>query len=119
MNKTILSFVAFMACLCALGANVYTNSFVKDGVTYVQRGGLTVKDYVVTNVVGGSGDCDVVSVNGQTGAVVLAASDVRALPITGGALRSDKVDIGEGTELNIIGSYGKYEPEEFIPETAP
>ena len=114
MNKIILSFAAFMACLCAFGANVYTNSFVKDGVMYVQRGGLTVKDYVATNVVPKS--CDVVSVNGQTGAVVLAASDVRALPITGGTLRSGEVDIGRGTELSISGSYGKYEPEEFIPE---
>ena len=114
MNKTILSFAAFMACLCAFGANVYTNSFVKDGVTYVQRGILTVKDYVVTNVAPKS--CDVVSVNGQTGAVVLAASDVRALPITGGTLRSGEVDSGKGTELSISGSNGKYEPEEFIPE---
>ena len=79
MNKTIMFFMAFVACLCTSGANVYTNSFVNNGVTYVQRGGLTVKDYVVTNVIPKSSD--VVSVNGQTGAVTLIAADVGALPL--------------------------------------
>ena len=38
----ILPFAAFSAS--------YTNSFVRNGVTYVQRGGLTIRDYVITNI---------------------------------------------------------------------
>ena len=50
----------------------------------------------------------------RTSDIPSTAADIDALPITGGTLRSGKV--GKGTELSIIGSYGKYEPEEFIPE---
>lgn len=81
MKKLISILSAFLLCAFAYGANVYTNSFVRDGVTYVQRGVLTVKDYVVTNVVGGGGGGAVNSVNGKTGDVVLNAQDVGALPI--------------------------------------
>lgn len=72
MKKLISILSAFLLCAVAYGANVYTNSFVRDGVTYVQRGVLTAKDYVVTNVVGGIGGGNVESVNGQTGVVVIS-----------------------------------------------
>lgn len=52
----------------------------------------------------------------RTSDIPSTAADVGALPITGGTLRPGKVDSGKGTELSICGSYGKYEPEEFIPE---
>lgn len=52
MKRTVSMLAAIMLPFAALCSS-YTNSFVRDGVTYVQRGGLTIKDYVVTNVVSG------------------------------------------------------------------
>lgn len=49
MKRTLAMLAAILLPFVAMSAS-YTNSFVRNGVTYVQRGGLTVKDYVVTNV---------------------------------------------------------------------
>ena len=49
MKRTLAMLAAIMLPFVAMSAS-YTNSFVRNGVTYVQRGGLTVKDYVVTNI---------------------------------------------------------------------
>lgn len=54
MKRTLAMLAAILLPFVAMSAS-YTNSFVRNGVTYVQRGGLTIKDYVVTNVTSSGG----------------------------------------------------------------
>jgi len=74
----------------------YTNSYTEGGVTYVQRGALGTKDYVVTNVTMPTIVYPVTSVNSKTGAVVLVASDVQAI----GTDTVYKVDTGWGLKVD-------------------
>ncbi|QPB09851.1 hypothetical protein KGG73_gp17 [Streptomyces phage Sentinel] len=71
------------------GAYIYA----KGGLLYAKQGDGTV--FQVT--AGGGGGGAVQSVNGKTGAVVLAASDVGALPTSGGTAYSLSMDGGAGT----------------------
>lgn len=88
--KRALLLLAALAAFAGFGYTpvAYTNSFTRDGVTYVQRGALGTKEYVVTNV-----DAQTVgrvqSVNGKTGTVVLGADDVGALTNTTTHLSGD------------------------------
>ena len=76
----------FAAALAAIGFSAfgfdqpaYDATYTTNGITYAQRGGLGVKDFVVTNI-----DAEsigkVKSVNGRVGDVVLDAAAVNALP---------------------------------------
>ena len=83
LGGTVKASIALLA-LCAATAfgytpEAHTNSFVRDGVTYAQRGGLGVKDFVVTNI-DASAVGKVKSVNWRVGDVVLDAAAVNALP---------------------------------------
>ena len=83
LGGTVKASIALLA-LCAATAFGYTpeantNSFERDGVTYAQRGGLGMKDFVVTNI-DASAVGKVKSVNGRVGDVVLDAAAVNALP---------------------------------------
>lgn len=49
MKRLLAMLAAAMLPFAAFSAS-YTNSFIRNGVTYVQRGGLTIKDYVITNI---------------------------------------------------------------------
>ena len=49
MKRLLAMLAAAMLPLAAFSAS-YTNSFVRNGATYVQRGGLTIRDYVITNI---------------------------------------------------------------------
>lgn len=79
MNKFCFLAVIFGALACsAYTPPTHKGTFTRDGVTYVQRGGLGSADYVVTNV-DVSVSAPVRSVNGKSGDVVLDAISVGAL----------------------------------------
>ena len=76
----------FAAALAAIGFSAfgfdqpaYDATYTTNGITYAQRGGLGVKDFVVTNI-DASAVGKVKSVNGRVGDVVLDAAAVNALP---------------------------------------
>ena len=76
----------FAAALAAIGVSAfgfdqpaYDATYTTNGITYAQRGGLGVKDFVVTNIDAGAVG-KVKSVNGRVGDVVLDAAAVNALP---------------------------------------
>ena len=76
----------FAAALAAIGFSAfgfdqpaYDATYTTNGITYAQRGGLGVKDFVVTNI-DASAVGKVKSVNGRVGDVLLDAAAVNALP---------------------------------------
>ena len=76
----------FAAALSAIGFSAfgfdqpaYDATYTTNGITYAQRGGLGVKDFVVTNI-DASAVGKVKSVNGRVGDVLLDAAAVNALP---------------------------------------
>lgn len=95
MNRiaTTLALAAGISC-AAFGYEPprHNDTFTTNGITYAQRGGLGASDYVVTNI-----DANAVgkvkSVNGKTGTVVLAASDIGALGNTG-----EQAIVGESSD---------------------
>ena len=75
MKSMIIRALVCAFSTCALAAT-YTNSFVRDGATYVQRGGLTLKDYVITNLTsGGGGGGGGLATNGPNGASIAWTDD--------------------------------------------
>lgn len=73
--------------------NVLTNAY--EYISGVMTAAGTVTPQTVTNIVTDLGQQfgKVASVNGQTGAVELSATDVGALPLTGGTLSSNDSDV--------------------------
>ena len=76
----------FAAAIAAIGFSAfgfdqpaYDATYTTNGITYAQRGGLGVKDFVVTNI-DASAVGKVKSVNGRVGDVLLDAAAVNALP---------------------------------------
>lgn len=103
MIATTLALAAGISC-AAFGYEPprHNDTFMTNGITYAQRGGLGASDYVVTNI-----DANAVgkvkSVNGKTGDVSLSASDVSAIPTTGGVFNAyihlnQKFSVGTWTQ---------------------
>ena len=106
MKSMIIRALVCAFSTCALAAT-YTNSFVRDGATYVQRGGLTLKDYVITNLTsGGGGGGGGLATNGPNGASIAWREDgVLALNLPSGPSFSV---YSEGDQLLSVGVGGVY-----------
>ncbi|AFU62075.1 minor tail protein [Streptomyces phage R4] len=87
--------------------------YSKAGLPYIKQGDGTV---FKVGSGGGTGGGAVDSVNGKTGIVTLAASDVNALPISGGDL-TGAVNINP-TSGNTLTAYGSTDPATYFRVTA-
>lgn len=119
MNKFLFWFLSILS-IASFGRS-YTNSFVRDGAVYVQRGGLTPYDYVVTNISNSGKLPDkwaLSNVTNEQGEAV-SAKDVGAVPlvedtngektaVTIGSRNYDRVGAGSLANGNMVSASGKY-----------